>query len=140
LSLIIIFRADDGMPTARPVIRRGQCDTTEVAAQAGVAEVAVDCGVVCPPPGNLTYDPDSAVFVATEPAPASPGQIAASARQDRNTRLSACDWTQLADAPVTEATRAAFAAYRQALRDISDTPNWPEAPQWPAKPYQETTS
>jgi len=32
--------------------------------------------------------------------------------------LAACDWTQALDAPLTIAERAAWADYRQALRDI----------------------
>lgn len=52
-------------------------------------------------------------------------------RSDRNARLAACDWTQLPDAPVDA---AAWAVYRQALRDITDQSNpleivWPTAPQ-----------
>lgn len=51
-------------------------------------------------------------------------------RSDRNTRLAACDWTQLPDAPVDA---EAWAIYRQALRDITDQSNpfeivWPAAP------------
>jgi hypothetical protein len=51
-------------------------------------------------------------------------------RTQRNQMLKDCDWTQLADSPVD---RAAWAAYRQALRDItvqSDPFNieWPVAP------------
>lgn len=54
-------------------------------------------------------------------------------RADRNTRLAACDWTQLADAPLTNIQTAAWGEYRQALRDIttqSDSFNI----QWPAQP------
>jgi hypothetical protein len=52
-------------------------------------------------------------------------------RSDRNIRLAACDWTQLPDAPVDA---AAWATYRQQLRDITEQPNpfeivWPTAPQ-----------
>lgn len=51
-------------------------------------------------------------------------------RRMRNSRLSACDWTQLPDAPVD---KVAWEVYRQALRDItqqSDPFNivWPEPP------------
>ena len=38
-------------------------------------------------------------------------------RTERNHRLMMCDWTQLPDAPVDA---AAWAIYRQALRDITD--------------------
>lgn len=51
-------------------------------------------------------------------------------RSQRNTKLAACDWTQLPDAPVDAAV---WATYRQALRDITlqaDPFNivWPTAP------------
>jgi len=49
-------------------------------------------------------------------------------RAERNKLLADCDWTQLPDA---SADAAAWATYRQALRDITDQPNpfnivWPE--------------
>lgn len=52
-------------------------------------------------------------------------------RADRNAFLSACDWTQLQDAPVDA---AAWATYRQALRDITNQPDpfnivWPQEPE-----------
>lgn len=51
-------------------------------------------------------------------------------RGDRNARLAACDWTQVADAPVDQ---VAWAVYRQALRNVptqTDPFNivWPEQP------------
>lgn len=54
----------------------------------------------------------------------------AAVRAERNEKLAACDWTQLPDAPVD---KAAWATYRQELRDItlqSDPFNiiWPTAP------------
>lgn len=42
-------------------------------------------------------------------------------RAVRNYLLSQCDWTQLPDSPLTEAKRAEWATYRQALRDITET-------------------
>lgn len=56
------------------------------------------------------------------------------ARSERNHRLSACDWTQMPDADLTEEQRQAWANYRQQLRDlinnITDTSpfDWPEKP------------
>lgn len=55
------------------------------------------------------------------------------ARAQRDGLLAASDWTQLPDAPV-DAT--AWAAYRQALRDISQQPGFPDAIKWPSKPEQ----
>lgn len=52
-------------------------------------------------------------------------------RNDRNARLAACDWTQLADAPVDG---AAWAAYRQELRDIPSQAGFPWNVIWPVEP------
>lgn len=49
-------------------------------------------------------------------------------RDDRNKRLADCDWTQLSDAPVD---KAAWAAYRQNLRDISQQTGFPWEVTWP---------
>ena len=55
-------------------------------------------------------------------------------RADRNARLAACDWTQVDDAPFDNVTKAAWAAYRQALRDISSQEGFPWTVEWPAEP------
>ena len=41
-------------------------------------------------------------------------------RQQRNQLLANCDWTQGADAPLTEAQIVSWATYRQELRDFPD--------------------
>ena len=58
-------------------------------------------------------------------------QQAKSVRDDRNRRLAACDWTQLADAPVDD---LAWATYRQALRDVPNQANFPWTVVWPTEP------
>lgn len=55
----------------------------------------------------------------------------ADVRRERNERLAASDWTQVADAPVD---RAAWAAYRQALRDLPSTYSGEGPIPWPAEP------
>ena len=57
--------------------------------------------------------------------------LAAKVRADRNARLAACDWTQLAD---STADKAAWATYRQSLRDISFQKDFPKNIQWPEQP------
>ena len=52
-------------------------------------------------------------------------------RQERDLKLAASDWTQIADAPVD---KAAWATYRQALRDISTQVGFPSAVVWPVVP------
>lgn len=48
----------------------------------------------------------------------------------RNKKLADCDWTQLADVNLTADCKAAFTAYRQALRDADMLdPTWPDMPE-----------
>jgi hypothetical protein len=52
-------------------------------------------------------------------------------RSQRTDKLKGSDWTQVADAPVDQ---AAWATYRQALRDITAQPGFPWDTQWPDAP------
>lgn len=52
-------------------------------------------------------------------------------RWKRDGLLFGSDWTQAADAPVD---KAAWASYRQELRDLPATTTDPSNPVWPAKP------
>jgi hypothetical protein len=52
-------------------------------------------------------------------------------RAERTLKLSQCDWTQVADAPVD---KKAWADYRQALRDLPDNTTDPYSPEWPTPP------
>lgn len=52
-------------------------------------------------------------------------------REERNRRLSSCDWTQVED---SSANKTAWAAYRQALRDLPANTADPMNPEWPVKP------
>ena len=52
-------------------------------------------------------------------------------RDERNHKLSACDWTQLAD---SIADKTAWATYRQALRDIPSQTGFPWVIDWPTQP------
>lgn len=58
-------------------------------------------------------------------------KLAAEARAQRNALLAASDWTQVADAPVDQ---TAWAAYRQALRDITAQDFFPYTINWPVAP------
>jgi hypothetical protein len=62
---------------------------------------------------------------------------ATQARIRRDALLATSDWTQLPDIPLSPDERQAWAAYRQALRDISEQPGWPETIAWPAEPEGE---
>jgi len=52
-------------------------------------------------------------------------------RADRNVKLTASDWTQVADAPVD---KQAWATYRQALRDVTTQSGFPWTVTWPDAP------
>lgn len=54
-------------------------------------------------------------------------------RRKRDMELRLCDWTQAADSPLTDAKKAEWATYRQALRDVGSQAdplniNWPTEP------------
>jgi len=55
----------------------------------------------------------------------------AAKREERNRRLAASDWTQVADAPVDQTK---WAAYRQELRDLTNQPGFPDDVSWPEEP------
>ena len=52
-------------------------------------------------------------------------------RRERDRLLAASDWTQVADAPVDS---AAWAVYRQALRDVPQDFDSPDDVVWPTPP------
>ena len=58
-------------------------------------------------------------------------QLQAEVRATRNQLLFSSDWTQVIDAPVDQ---AAWATYRQALRDISAQAGFPQTVVWPTQP------
>lgn len=58
-------------------------------------------------------------------------RAAAEVRTERDTKLTESDWTQVVDAPVDQ---AAWATYRQALRDIPSQTGFPNTVNWPVEP------
>lgn len=59
-------------------------------------------------------------------------QMTAGVRARRNALLTESDWTQLPD--VSQATKDLWAAYRQALRDITAQAGFPTDVEWPVAP------
>lgn len=73
---------------------------------------------------------EKAAYIAKRDADRQTAQIV-SVRAQRNGKLKDSDWTQVADAPVDQ---AAWATYRQALRDITAQPGFPWTVTWPDAP------
>lgn len=81
------------------------------------------------------------VFADTEESSAAEQEVAYKAMKDseqaksvratRGEKLKESDWTQVADAPVDQ---AAWAAYRQALRDVTTQQGFPWTVDWPTIP------
>ena len=55
-------------------------------------------------------------------------------RSLRDRKLTECDWTQIADVPLTQEQKTAWATYRQALRDVPANTEDPKNPVWPTAP------
>ena len=55
-------------------------------------------------------------------------------RKKRADLLAGSDWTQANDSPLSDDEKAAWATYRQALRDITDGEDYPEEVIWPTAP------
>jgi len=74
-----------------------------------------------PVPEKPDYNPDQRALE----------QQANEARTQRDALLAESDWTQVLDAPVDG---EAWAAYRQALRDVPEQSGFPGDIEWPIKP------
>ncbi len=77
------------------------------------------------------YTKYSVADMEQEAIAAKDAEQAKSVRDQRNTKLKDSDWTQVADAPVD---KAAWATYRQALRDITAQEGFPWTIDWPVNP------
>ena len=61
-------------------------------------------------------------------------RAATNVRAERDRKLAACDWTVLADSPLTTAKKTEWKTYRTALRDISAAEGFPHTMEWPTEP------
>lgn len=77
------------------------------------------------------YTKYSVADMDAEAIAAKDAEQAKSVRNSRTQMLKDSDWTQVADAPVDQ---AAWAAYRQALRDITAQAGFPWTVDWPIAP------
>lgn len=56
-------------------------------------------------------------------------------RDTRTLKLAECDWTHCTDAQLSDAKKAEWATYRQALRDLPATVTDPTNVTWPTPPF-----
>ena len=77
--------------------------------------------------GEVINETTVTVILDDTPAP----DLETPVRQERNALLVSSDWTQVADAPVDQ---AAWATYRQDLRDVPQQAGFPTTVVWPTKP------
>ena len=77
------------------------------------------------PNGNVPFTPEEEAewdLMEAEYAAGADDRAAEEVRTKRDSLLAASDWTQVADAPVDQ---AAWATYRQALRDMPSQAGFP---------------
>jgi hypothetical protein len=80
---------------------------------------------------TVTYQaPQPSVF----PQPDAQPDAEQIARSRRNRQLSLSDWAILPDSPLSDATKAEYVVYRQALRDVPEQSGFPDSIVWPTRP------
>lgn len=57
-----------------------------------------------------------------------------SVRAERDKKLTDTDWTQMADSPLSDSDKTAWATYRQSLRDLPTATGFPHTMTWPTEP------
>lgn len=81
-----------------------------------------------PPRPSISHDWD----YAAKQWVVNPGRVEKAARARVKALLSESDWTQIDDAP--QGKKGAWRQYRQALRNLSKQPGWPDDVTWPEPP------
>lgn len=85
--------------------------------------------------GNIPFTAEEEAEWEAEAAAKAAGadsRKAAEVRAERDTKLAATDWTQVAD--VSQSVKDSYAPYRQALRDVPSQSGFPWAITWPTQP------
>lgn len=101
------------------IARVGECSAQDLEFQAGEGQTVreISEGV-----SDSTHRLVDGVFVEVEPEEEN---AATSMRRHRAHLLKSSDWTQMPDSPLADEKKGEWAAYRQALRDITSHANWP---------------
>ena len=126
-----------------PILEGPQATVTapyEVSVRSGIEEVNGQwfTKYVVGPTFTDTTDEDGNVTTAAENEAAYKQRIddeaAKRVREERNKRLSNCDWTQLADSPLNLEAKNYWALYRETLRMIPQQDGFPHNVTWPPEP------
>lgn len=83
---------------------------------------------------NAVWSNASMGWVDLRPAEVVTRMLSEQVRTRRNSLLGAAEWTQASDSPLAPAAKAAWAAYRQALRDVPQQAGFPGTVMWPVAP------
>jgi len=110
----------------------------QIYTDSGNGTISID-GMTIPKDGGNRHYQEFLQFQAAGEATltqqtASPEAEATAIRTKRDAKLAACDWTQLADSPLSTAAKTAWATYRQALRDVPAQSGFPDSVAWPTAP------
>jgi hypothetical protein len=106
--------------------------TAAYATASGVESKVLELGPIAAGFTLLAYPGPSYSWVADAWAFDSTKALVA-IRSERDGKLLTCDFTQLADVPLSPEKKAEWAAYRALLRDFPETCD-PAAPVWPVEP------
>ena len=123
-----VYLGDDLRPQRWSTSRQSESDQ-ELDTDLSMEEIYVkDSQVIALPPMPdypVVFNPDTEAWVLDDAG------CVEDAIRKRNRLLYECDWTQVADAPVDQ---AAWAAYRQELRDVTSQETFPSEVTWPVPP------
>jgi len=84
---------------------------------------------------DLVYREESVSVVVDDISKVEDARMAA--REKRDARLAATDWTQLVDCPLDDMDIVLWQSYRQALRDVPQQEGFPLNVDWPEEPVAE---
>lgn len=129
----VIHHAETGV-----ILRHGMCPVEDADLQeVPDAHALLTLPDMYPSIDDTLHRVSEGAIVDRPPQPIDPAETMRELRRRRDHRLASTDWTQLSDVPLSGPVRAAWAAYRQALRDLPTHTLDPARPVWPQPPRKE---
>lgn len=109
-------------------------DAATVAANTPEGCAAIDDSEGAIDPRTMRVEVETGALVPFEAPPPDPERVALSVRTRRDWLLSASDWIVTRSTERGEPVPEAWRAYRDALRDITKQPQFPQVVEWPEAP------